>query len=398
MILDWVPAHFPKDDYSLRLFDGTALYEHADPKQGEHLDWGTLIFNYGRNEVRAFLLSNAAYWIDRFHIDGLRVDAVASMIYRDYSREEGQWIPNQFGGRENLEAISFLQELNSMVYDRFPGAVTIAEESTSWPGVTSPTYLGGLGFGFKWNMGWMHDTLSYFAKDPIHRGYHQNNLTFSMLYEYTENFVVPLSHDEVVHLKGSLLNKMPGDDWQKAANLRLLLTYMYTHPGKKLLFMGGEFGQSGEWNADHSLDWHEAAEPLHQGVQRMMQDLGSIYLDNDALWAWDVEPRGFRWIDCNDTDQSVLSFVRYGPTGHLVCVFNFTPIPRHGYRVGLPGPGAYTELLNTDGAVYHGSNVGNGGSIEAEPWACHGMDHSAALTLPPLGALVLKPERETPSK
>jgi 1,4-alpha-glucan branching enzyme len=392
VILDWVPAHFPKDDYSLRLFDGTALYEHADPRLGEHKDWGTLIFNYGRNEVRAFLLSNAVYWMDQFHLDGLRVDAVASMIYLNYSRKEGEWLPNRYGGRENLDAISFLQELNALLYGAFPGVVTIAEESTAWGGVTSPTYLGGLGFGFKWNMGWMHDTLGYFSRDPVHRCYHQNDLTFSMLYEYTENFIMPLSHDEVVHMKGSLWRKMPGDDWQKAANLRLLLTYLYTHPGKKLFFMGGEFGQTAEWNCDYSLDWHQAGEPLHGGVQRLVADLGRIYRRHDALWAWDVEPRGFRWIDCNDKANSVLSFVRHGPSGLLVCAFNMTPVVQHNYRIGLPQPGSYTELLNTDGGAYGGSNVGNSGLVHSDDgWAWHGLGQSAALTLPPLGALILQP-------
>jgi 1,4-alpha-glucan branching enzyme len=395
VILDWVPAHFPRDDYALRRFDGTALYEHEDTRLGEHRDWGTLIFNYGRNEVRSFLLSNAAYWIDRFHLDGIRVDAVASMIYRDYSRKEGEWLPNQFGGRENLEAISFLQEMNAVLYGQFPGVITIAEESTSWPGVTAPTYVGGLGFGFKWNMGWMHDTLSYFKHDPVHRSYHQNDLTFSMLYEYTENFIMPLSHDEVVHLKGSLWGKMPGDDWQKAANLRLLLTYLYTHPGKKLLFMGGEYGQSREWNADYSLDWHQASESLHGGVQQLMQALGKIYLEHDALWAWDVEPRGFRWIDCNDAAQSVLSFLRFGPSGAIACVFNMTPVPRHGYRIGLPHGGWYQELLNTDGERFGGGNVGNLGRVHTDDWwGYHGLPHSACVTIPPLGAVLLKLEPE----
>jgi len=390
VILDWVPAHFPKDDYSLRWFDGTALYEHSDPRKGEHRDWGTLIFNYGRHEVRAFLLSNAIYWLEQYHLDGLRVDAVASMIYLDYSRQEGDWVPNAYGGRENLEAISFLQEFNALVYSQCPGAFTVAEESTAWGGVTSPTYLGGLGFGFKWNMGWMHDTLHFFAKEPVHRSYHLNDLTFSMLYEYTENFIIPLSHDEVVHLKGSLLNKMPGDLWQKAAGLRLLLAYLYTHPGKKMLFMGGEFGQSQEWNADYSLDWHEAGYWPHDGIQQLMEDLGALYLRHDALWAWDVEPRGFRWIDCNDRSNTVISFVRSGPSGHLVCVFNFTPVPRHDYRIGLPEPGTYVEVLNTDASCYGGSNMGNMGRVHSDWWAFHGMEHSVALTVPPLGALVLK--------
>ncbi len=392
VLLDWVPAHFPKDDYGLRWFDGTALYEHEDPRRGEHKDWGTLIFNYGRNEVRSFLISNALYWLDRFHIDGLRVDAVASMLYLNYSREEGDWLPNQYGGRENLDAISFIQELNTVLYERFPGAFTVAEESTSWPGVTAPVYLGGLGFAFKWNMGWMHDTLEYFGKDPVHRRFHHNNLTFSMLYEYSETFIMPLSHDEVVHMKGSLWGKMPGDPWQKAANLRLLLTYLYMRPGKKLIFMGGEYGQSGEWDFDHSLDWHEAKEPLHAGVQRLSRDLGRLYLSHSALWAWDHEPNGFAWIDCNDSNQSVISFLRSGPSGQLVCVINMTPMPREGYRVGMPVGGAYRELLNSDGAMYGGANNGNGGWVHAEDHPWHGYEHSAVLTIPPLGALILKPE------
>jgi 1,4-alpha-glucan branching enzyme len=390
VILDWVPAHFPKDDYGLRWFDGTALYEHEDPRRGEHRDWGTLIFNYGRNEVRSFLLSNALYWLDQFHVDALRVDAVASMIYLDYSREEGQWLPNQYGGRENLEAISFLQEMNSQVYEQFPGAFTVAEESTSWPGVTAPVYVGGLGFGFKWNMGWMHDTLEYFSKDPVHRSYHHNNLTFSMLYEYSENFIMPLSHDEVVHLKGSLMSKMPGDPWQQAANLRLLLTYLYTRPGKKLLFMGGEFGQSREWDADHSLDWHQASEGLHGGVQQLVKDLGRIYLSHSALWAWDCEPRGFSWIDCNDSAQNVISYLRHGPGRPLSVVLNMSPVPRRGYRLGLPAAGRFRELLNSDARAYGGSNVGNGGWVEAVPQPWHGLPYSAVLTLPPLAALILE--------
>jgi 1,4-alpha-glucan branching enzyme len=392
VLLDWVPGHFPKDDYSLRRFDGTALYEHEDPRQGEHRDWGTLIFNYGRNEVRAFLLSNAVYWLEQFHIDGVRVDAVASMIYLDYSRESGEWVPNRYGGRENLEAISFLQELNTVLYELFPGVVTIAEESTDWAGVTAPTYLGGLGFGFKWNMGWMHDTLNYFEKDPVHRSYHHNDLTFGMLYEYTENFIMPLSHDEVVHMKGSLWGKMPGDDWQKAANLRLLLAMLYTRPGKKLLFQGAEFGQRGEWNADFSLDWHLCGEPQHAGVQQLHKDLGRIYLGNDPLWIWDVEPRGFSWIDCSDNSQSVISFLRHGPQGHLACIFNFTPVPLYNYRIGLPQGGPYRELLNTDAEGYGGGNVGNGGTVFSQPVPCHGFDNSACMTLPPLGGLILMPD------
>jgi 1,4-alpha-glucan branching enzyme len=362
-----------------------------DPREGEHRDWGTLIFNYGRNEVRAFLLSNAVYWLDQFHFDGLRVDAVASMIYKDYSREEGDWIPNEYGGRENLQAIAFLQELNRVIYEHFPGAFTAAEESTAWPGVSLPTYLGGLGFGFKWNMGWMHDTLHYFSHDPVHRQYHHNELTFSMLYAYSENFILPLSHDEVVHGKGSLMNKMPGDLWQKAASLRLLLCYFYCHTGKKLMFMGGEFGQPSEWNESSQLEWHYAEnDARHQGVQQLVKDLGALYLSRDALWAWDTEPRGFQWIDCNDSRQSVLSYIRSGPSGFLVCVFNFTPVPRYDYRIGVHEPGTYREIVNTDGAAYGGSNVGNGGFVETDDIPMHARDYSLQLTLPPLAALIFE--------
>ena len=392
VILDWVPAHFPKDDYALRRFDGTALYEHSDPREGEHRDWGTLIFNYGRNEVRSFLLSNAVYWLDEFHFDGLRVDAVASMIYRDYSRKEGEWVPNRYGGRENLEAIAFLKQLNREVGKR-AGVVTIAEESTAWPGVTRPVHLGGLGFHFKWNMGWMHDTLNYFSKQPIHRKHHHGELTFSMLYAYSESYVLPLSHDEVVHGKGSLLRKMPGDAWQQAANYRLLLAYMYAHPGKKLLFMGAEFAQSAEWNFDQSLDWHLAAGQPHAGIQRLTKDLGAFYRANEPLWAWDSEPTGFDWIDCHDADQSVVSFVRRSATRHLVCVFNFTPVPRENYRIGVPAPVQYREAINTDGAAYGGSNVGNGGSVTPDSSPFHGQQQSVCLTLPPLAALILMPRQ-----
>jgi 1,4-alpha-glucan branching enzyme len=397
VLLDWVPAHFPKDDYALRWFDGTALYEHADPREGEHRDWGTLIFNYGRHEVRAFLLANALYWLDQFHFDGLRVDAVASMIYRDYSRPHGEWIPNQYGGRENLEAIALLQELNRQVYSAFPGVLTIAEESTAWGGVTAPTYLGGLGFGFKWNMGWMHDTLHYFTKDPVHRKYHHNDLTFSMLYAWTENFILPLSHDEVVHGKRALLSKMPGDDWRKAAGLRQLLAYLYAHPGKKLLFMGAEFGQWSEWRHDASLDWQLLAEPRHSGIQRLVQQLGQLYLGHDALWAWDHEPRGFQWIDCTDSEQSVISFLRRGPQGELVCVFNLTPLPRRNYRIGVPAPGDYLELVNSDAEGFGGSNLGNCGRVVSQPIPSHGMEQSLALTLPPLGALIFTREATRPT-
>ncbi|MBW2734569.1 MAG: 1,4-alpha-glucan branching protein GlgB [Deltaproteobacteria bacterium] len=392
VILDWVPGHFPKDDFGLRWFDGTALYEHLDPREGEHRDWGTLIFNYGRNEVRAFLLSNAAYWLEQFHFDGLRVDAVASMIYKDYSREEGEWIPNEHGGRENLEAISFLQELNKLVYGEFPGVFTAAEESTAWSGVTLPVYLGGLGFGFKWNMGWMHDTLRYFGKDPIHRRYHHNDLTFSMLYTYAENFLLPLSHDEVVHGKGSLLDRMPGGEVEQAANLRLLLTYMYCHPGKKLLFQGGEFGQGREWDANGSVEWDLLQYPRHAGIAKLAKDLGELYLARDALWVWDTEPQGFSWIDCNDSDHSILSCLRRGPNSELICVFNFTPMVQKAYRIGVPRPGLYHERLNSDGEAYWGSNAGNGGEIQAEEIPFHGLPYSLSLVLPPLGALILENE------
>ncbi len=392
VILDWVPAHFPKDDHSLRWFDGTALYEHMDPRLGYHPDWDTLIFNYGRNEVKNFLLDNALFWLEEYHADGLRVDAVASMLYLDYSRKEGQWLPNKYGGRENLEAVAFLRELNELIGQRVPGAFTVAEESTAWPGVSSPTYLGGLGFHFKWNMGWMHDTLEYFRKDPIHRSFHHNLLTFSMLYAYSENFILPLSHDEVVHGKGSLLSKMPGDEWQRFANLRLLLAYLFCHPGKKLLFMGTELAPWKEWSHDTGLEWFLEGYPTHGGVGRLLEDLGRLYREEQALWAWDTDPRGFSWIDCNDALQSVLSFQRTGPAGHLVCVFNFTPVVRHGYAVGVDIPGYYREVLNTDSAFYGGSNVGNGGLLSSQAQPVHGRPYSLCLTLPPLGALILRPE------
>lgn len=392
VILDWVPAHFPKDDHSLRWFDGTALYEHMDPRLGYHPDWDTLIFNYGRNEVRNFLVDNALFWLEEYHADGLRVDAVASMLYLDYSRKEGEWLPNKYGGRENLEALAFVRQLNEVIYGRIPGAFTVAEESTAWPGVSAPTYLGGLGFGFKWNMGWMHDTLEYFRKDPIHRSFHHNLLTFSMLYAYSENFILPLSHDEVVHGKGSLLSKMPGDDWQRFANLRLLLAYMFCHPGKKLLFMGTELAPWREWDHEGSLEWFLEEYPSHRGVGRLLEDLGRLYRQEEALWAWDSDPRGFSWIDCNDALQSVLTFQRRGPKGQLVCAFNFTPVPRHGYLVGVDLPGLYRELLNTDSEIYGGSNLGNGGWVSARALPCHGRPYSLSLTLPPLGGLVLRPE------
>ena len=392
VLVDWVPAHFPRDEFALARFDGTALYEHLDPRQGTHPDWGTLIFNYGRTEVRNFLISNALYWIEEFHVDGLRVDAVASMLYLDYSREEGDWVPNRFGGRENLEAIDFLKELNTVVHGEHPGVMMIAEESTAWPGVSRPIYVGGLGFGFKWNMGWMHDTLDYFKHDPIHRRFHHNQLTFSLMYAFSENFVLPLSHDEVVHGKGSLLNKMSGDPWRKFANLRSLYAYMWAHPGKKLLFMGGEIAQYSEWNHDAQLDWPTLQDDRHAGVQRLMADINRVYGDCPSLWQVDDEPDGFQWIDANDADNNVISFFRanQGRSEHLVCIANLSPIPRYNFRVGLPTKGEYTEVLNTDSESYGGSNVGNLGVVEAEPVPWHGLNHSAMVALPPLAVLWLR--------
>jgi 1,4-alpha-glucan branching enzyme len=394
VILDWVPAHFPKDAWALGRFDGTALYEHLDPREGEHPDWGTFVFNFGRNEVRNFLLASALYWLEEFHADGLRVDAVASMLYRDYSRRAGEWIPNRFGGRENLEAIQFLKELNEAAHRLHPGVLMIAEESTAWPGVSRPTWLGGLGFGYKWNMGWMHDTLRYFSKDPIHRRYHHGDLTFGLLYAWSENFILPLSHDEVVHGKRSLINKMPGDRWQKFANMRALFAHMWAHPGKKLLMMGGEIGQWAEWNHERSLDWHLLAEADHRGLSALVRDLNRAYRAEPALWEADYEPQGFQWIDCSDADANVISFARAAPSSgrRLVCVGNFSPVVRRGYRVGLPLAGGWREVINTDALVYGGSNVGNMGRIEAEARPWHGQPCSAALTLPPLGVLWLVPE------
>jgi len=395
VIVDWVPAHFPRDDWALAQFDGTALYEHEDPRQGAHADWGTLVFNYGRHEVRNFLVANALFWCDRFHVDGLRVDAVASMLYLDYSRKEGEWVPNRFGGRENLEAIEFLKQFNHLVHTEFPGVVTIAEESTAWPLVTRPPYLGGLGFSFKWNMGWMHDTLGYFARDPVHRKFHQNDLTFAMLYHHNENFVLPLSHDEVVHGKGSLLGRMAGDDWQKFANLRCLLAYQWLFPGRPLLFMGGEFGQRAEWDANARLDWWLlGAGPYHAGLQRLVADLNKLYQAEPALWQDDYDPHGFQWVDCSDTANSVLSFLRRTaePPRELLVVMNLTPVAREKYRVGLPCAGRWREALNTDAATYGGSNVGNLGGVRAAPQAWQDQPCSAEFTLPPLGVLVFKPE------
>ncbi len=393
VILDWVPAHFPKDGSGLNYFDGTHLYSHEDPLQGEHQDWGTLIFNYGRNEVRSFLISNALFWLDKYHIDGLRVDAVASMLYLDYSRPEGQWVPNKYGGRENLDAIHFLRKTNEVVHGNFPGILTIAEESTSWPMVSRPTYLGGLGFSLKWNMGWMHDTLSYMAKDPLFRRYHHNQLTFGMLYAFHENFVLPLSHDEVVHGKGSLINKMPGDDWQKFANLRAYFGFMWTYPGKKLLFMGGDFGQWQEWNYDKGLEWEALKAPNHGGLKRFVRDLNLVYRSEPALYANDFDWSGFSWIDANDSDNSVLSYVRYArdQRDFLVIVCNFTPVVRQEYQIGVPRGGTYRELINSDLEVYWGSGIRNPDPLRSSERAVHGMDHSLSLTLPPLSTLILKP-------
>jgi 1,4-alpha-glucan branching enzyme len=395
VILDWVPAHFPRDDWALARFDGTALYEHEDPRRGAHPDWGTLVFNYGRNEVRNFLLANALYWLREFHADGIRVDAVASMLYLDYSRAEGEWVPNEFGGREDLDAVEFLKELNLLVHGREPGVISAAEESTAWPGVSRPTHLGGLGFGFKWNMGWMHDTLDYFERDPVYRRFHHHQLTFSLMYAFSENFVLPLSHDEVVHGKRSLIDKMPGDRWQKLANLRALYAYMWAHPGKKLLFMGGELAQWGEWDAESSLDWHLLDDRDHQGVRTLVRDLNRIYRETHALWEIDFEPGGFRWLEPNDAANNVLAFARLGSVRkrELVCVLNLSPLPRYGYRVGMPTGGRWHEVLNTDSDHYGGSGVGNLGSVEAEDIAWHDQPHSAELTLPPLGAVWLAPGR-----
>jgi len=389
VILDWVPSHFPADEHGLAYFDGTHLFEHADPRQGFHPEWSSYIFNYGRHEVRSFLISNALFWLDKYHIDGLRVDAVASMLYLDYARREGEWIPNRYGGRENLEAIEFLRRFNSAVYENYPDVQTIAEESTSWPMVSRPVYAGGLGFGLKWDMGWMHDTLKYFTNDPVHRKFHHNNVTFRMLYAFHENFVLPLSHDEVVYGKGSLLNKMPGDDWQRFANLRLLLGYMYAQPGKKLLFMGAEIAQWSEWRHDGSLDWDILQSPLHAGVQKWVGDLNRLYRGAAGLHELDSDPSGFEWIDCNDADASVVSLMRKGRAEEsaLVVVCNFTPVPRQNYRVGVPRGGLWKERLNSDARDYGGSGVGNMGAVEASPLACHGRRFSLSLSLPPLSIL-----------
>ncbi|MCR4337323.1 MAG: 1,4-alpha-glucan branching protein GlgB, partial [Candidatus Omnitrophica bacterium] len=392
VILDWVPSHFPSDEHGLAYFDGTHLYEHDDPKKGYHPDWKSYIFNHGRHEVREFLISNALFWLDKYHVDGLRVDAVASMLYLDYSRKEGEWIPNEFGGRENFDAIQFLQQLNQVVYQNYPDVQMMAEESTAWTGVSRPVFLGGLGFGMKWNMGWMHDTLEYFKKDPIYRKYHHNDLTFSFLYMFTENFILSLSHDEVVHGKGSLLGKMSGDDWQKFANLRLLLGYLFAHPGKHLLFMGDEFGQWGEWRHDYSLDWHHLDYAPHQGIQKLVKELNSLYRREKALHQVDFDGRGFHMIDASDWEGGVISYERRGhnPLDRIVVVCNFTPVPRHDYRVGVPDAGFWQEIFNSDAKEYWGSGMGNLGGKWADSMPFHGRSHSLSLTLPPLSILFFK--------
>ncbi|MCH8503516.1 MAG: 1,4-alpha-glucan branching protein GlgB [Ectothiorhodospiraceae bacterium] len=392
VILDWVPGHFPRDAHALARYDGTALFEHADPRQGETVDWGTLVFNFGRNEVRSFLISSALYWLEEFHLDGLRIDAVAAMLYLEYGRPEGGWIPNTYGGNENLDAVAFMQAMNSVTHRESPGTVTIAEESTAWPAVTRPVHLGGLGFSMKWNLGWMHDTLEYMRHDPVHRRFHHDRLTFGLLYAYTENFVLPFSHDEVVHGKGSLLDRMPGDRWQKFANLRLLFAYQYAYPGKKLLFMGNEFGAPREWSHEGALDLSVLADEAHAGVRRLVTDLNHLYRDRRALHRDDFEPTGFEWIDCHDADQSVLSFLRRSGDRLMIVVCNFTPVPRHGYRVGVPHVGRYRECLNSDAALYGGSNVGNQGVAHGEPIPWMGRPCSIALTLPPLGCIYLEPK------
>jgi len=393
VILDWAAGHFPADPHGLSRFDGTHLYEHCDPREGLHPDWNTLIYNLGRNEVSNFLISNALYWLTEFGLDGLRVDAVASMLYRNYSRKDGEWIANKFGGPENLEAVEFLHRFNEQVYARHPRAMTIAEESTAWPMVSRPTYLGGLGFGYKWNMGWMHDTLDYMQKDPVHRKYDHDLLTFGLLYAFNENFILPLSHDEVVHGKGSLIGKMPGDRWQKFANLRAYYGFLYTQPGKKLLFMGGEFAQEREWSHDESLDWHLLSDPLHRGVQTAVRDLNRLYRAQPALHRHDCEPEGFSWIDCHDHDASVITYLRFGVDADdfVVVACNFTPVVRHGYRIGVPKGGLYHELFNSDSSNYGGGNVGNDGAVTADGEPMHGRPFSLSLTLPPLATVILKP-------
>jgi 1,4-alpha-glucan branching enzyme len=393
VLLDWVPAHFPRDVHGLGMFDGTHLYEYSDPRKGERPDWGTLVFNYGRREVANFLISNALFWLDKYHVDGLRVDAVASMLYLDYGRAPGEWVPNEYGGKENLDAVAFLRRLNERVYAEFPDAFTVAEESTAWPMVSRPTYLGGLGFGFKWDMGWMHDTLDYLGLDPVYRKYHHNRLTFRMIYAFSENFVLPLSHDEVVYGKRSLLEKMPGDDWQKFANLRLLLGLLFTEPGKKLLFMGADFGQRNEWYYDASLDWHLLGDPEHSGIQNWVRDLNRLYRGEPALHALDCDAAGFEWVDCDNAEESAVGFLRKGEVADdlLLVACNFTPVPRHNYRVGVPRGGRWDEVLNSDAPLYGGSGQGNLGGVVAEPVAWHGRPHSLSVTLPPLAILVFKP-------
>ncbi|MBV9612962.1 MAG: 1,4-alpha-glucan branching protein GlgB, partial [Acidobacteriaceae bacterium] len=394
VIMDWVPGHFPKDAHGLAYFDGTALYEHQDPRLGEHRDWGTLIFNYGRNEVRSFLISNALFWLKKYHIDGLRVDAVASMLYLDYSREPGEWIPNIYGGNENLDAIDFLRKANELVH-QVPGAITLAEESTAFPGVSRPVYLNGLGFTMKWNMGWMHDMLEYFGRDPIFRKYHQNDITFSMIYAFTENFVLPISHDELVYGKRALLGKMPGDEWQRFANARAFLSYMYGHPGKKLLFMGSEFGQTAEWNSENQIEWWLLQFPVHQRLQTFCAALNDLYRKEPALYEVDFQGSGFEWIDFHDAENCIISFVRYAKRreDYLVFACNFTPAPHTGYRIGVPRAGLHREILNSDAEIFGGSNMGNGGMVEALAEASHGRPASVCLTLPPLAVVVLKPDR-----
>jgi 1,4-alpha-glucan branching enzyme len=396
IILDWVPSHYPGDDHGIYKFDGTYLYEHADPRKGFHPDWKSYIFNYGRNEVRSFLISNAMFWIEQYHIDGLRVDAVASMLYLDYSRKAGEWIPNQYGGNENIEAISFLKEFNETVYANFPDVITIAEESTAWPGVSKPTYLGGLGFGQKWMMGWMHDTLHFFQKEAIHRKYHQNEITFSVMYAFTENFMLPLSHDEVVHGKGSLLGRMPGDEWQRFANLRLLFAYMYTHPGTKLVFMGGEIAQSGEWNHDKSLDWHLLEYAQHAGMKTFMQELNVHYKSEPALYHYSFDQRGFQWIDYSDSENSVMAYQRKSDkkADLLIVVCNFTPEARQHYRIGVPFRGKWREVFNSDNLKYGGSGILNMGDLPTSPIKYHHQDYSVSIALPPLGITVLKLYKE----
>ncbi|HTC34070.1 MAG TPA: 1,4-alpha-glucan branching enzyme, partial [Bryobacteraceae bacterium] len=394
VILDWVPAHFPKDEAGLAYFDGSHLYEHADPRQGEQPDWHTFVFNYGRNEVQNFLSANALFWLDKYHVDGLRVDAVAAMLYLDYGRREGEWVPNRYGGKENIDAIHFLRALNEHVYAAFPDVAMIAEESTSWPQVSRPTYVGGLGFGLKWNMGWMHDTLNYMSLDPVFRNFHQNEITFSLVYAFAENFVLPFSHDEVVYGKGSMLRKMPGDEWQKFANLRLLYGYMFGHPGKKLLFMGNEFGQWSEWNHDSSLEWHLLNEPFHAGLKRWVRDLNTLYRGQPLLHEMDSNSAGFEWVDCTDFQRSIVSFLRRGrdPNDQLLFVCNFTPVVRENYRVGVPLDCYWEEMLNSDAPLYGGSGQGNFGGLAAAPLPIHGRPFSLNMTLPPLGIVVFQPE------